>query len=178
VVLGAVIEKVTGRSYFDVVREMVFAPAGMTDTDSYEVDFPVPNLATGYTRKGSPDQGLRSNVYTKPARGSSAGGGYSTLRDLLRFSVALTEGRLLSRPHTVWVLGGPEPGAAAGAGSGGGPGLGVAGGAPGMNAVLDVDLDAGFTVVVLSNYDPPAAERIARQVRALTRRVRSGPSAD
>ncbi|MBI4915814.1 MAG: beta-lactamase family protein [Acidobacteria bacterium] len=179
VVLGAVIEKVTGRSYYDVVRAQVFAPAGMTDTDSYEVDVPVPNLATGYTREGGRDEGWRSNVYTKPARGSSAGGGYSTLRDLLRFTAALTEGTLLSRPYTAWVLGGPEPGAGtADARSGGGQGLGVAGGAPGMNAVLDVDLDAGFTLVVLSNYDPPAAERVARQIRALLRRVRSGPSAD
>lgn len=179
VVLGAVIEKVTGRSYYDVVRTQVFAPAGMTDTDSYEVDVPVPNLATGYTREGGRDEGWRSNVYTKPARGSSAGGGYSTLRDLLRFSSALTEGRLLSRPHTVWVLGGPEPGAGTtGAPSGEGQGLGVAGGAPGMNAVLDVDLDAAFTLVVLSNYDPPAAERLARRLRTLLRRVRSGPPAD
>ena len=179
VVLGAIIEKVTGRSYYDVVREKVLTPAGMTDTDSYEVDAPVPNLATGYTREAGRDGSWRSNVYTKPARGSSAGGGYSTLRDLLRFSAALTGGKLLSRPHTVWVLGGPEPGAGtADARSGKGQGLGVAGGAPGMNAVLDVDLDAGFTLVVLSNYDPPAAERVARRIRALLRRVRSGTSAD
>ena len=179
VVLGAVIEKVTGRSYYDVVREQVSAPAGMNDTESYEVDAPVANLATGYTREGGRDRGWRSNVYTKPARGSSAGGGYSTLRDLLRFAGALTEGKLLSRPHTSWVLGGPEPdGAATDTRSAGGHGLGVAGGAPGMNAVLEIDLDAGFTVVVLSNYDPPAAERVARQLRALSRRVRPGPSAD
>ncbi len=179
VVLGAVIEKVTGRSYYDVVRAQVFAPAGMNDTESYEVDVPVPNLATGYTREGNRDEGWRSNVYSKPARGSSAGGGYSTVGDLHRFSLALTRGKLLSPAHTAWVLGGPEPGAPGGDGKSiGGEGIGVAGGAPGMNAVLEADTDTAFTLVVLSNYDPPAAERIARPIRALLRRVRSSSSVD
>ncbi|MFN2419785.1 MAG: serine hydrolase domain-containing protein, partial [Gemmatimonadota bacterium] len=43
--LGAIIEKVTGRSYYDAVREYVYEPAGMTATDAYAVDEPTPNLA-------------------------------------------------------------------------------------------------------------------------------------
>lgn len=43
--------------------------------------------------------------------------------------------------------------------------VGHNGGAPGMNAVLDVYWDSGYVVVVLSNFDPPAAENVAMQIR-------------
>jgi predicted ABC-type transport system involved in lysophospholipase L1 biosynthesis ATPase subunit len=54
----------------------------------------------------------------------------------------------------------PAPAAAAPRGN-----LGFAGGAPGINAVVELDLDAGWTCIVLSNYDPPAAQRVARRIR-------------
>ena len=37
-VLGEVIEKVTGQSYFDYIRENIYKPAGMINTDCYELD--------------------------------------------------------------------------------------------------------------------------------------------
>jgi len=47
--------------------------------------------------------------------------------------------------------------------------VGVAGGAPGLNAVMDGDLEGGYDVIVLANLDPPAAERVGRLIRqALT----------
>jgi CubicO group peptidase (beta-lactamase class C family) len=49
VVLGAIIEAVTGESYYDYVRENIFSPAGMNRTDSYELDQIVPDLESGYT---------------------------------------------------------------------------------------------------------------------------------
>jgi CubicO group peptidase (beta-lactamase class C family) len=79
------------------VREHIFKPANMRDTDWYETDFATPNLASGYTNemsKGRGDLVRKSNVYTRPARGSSAGGGYSTAPDLLKFVLALREGKL------------------------------------------------------------------------------------
>jgi CubicO group peptidase (beta-lactamase class C family) len=148
IVLGAIIEKVAGRSYYDYVRERIFKPAGMENTDSYEVDAITPDLATGYTRDSS---GVRvSNVYTKPARGSSAGGGYSTAEDLLKFTIALKNNKLLGADQTRRILQG---------------GLGVAGGAPGINAALEMDGRGGYTVIVLSNYDPPSATDVSQQVR-------------
>lgn len=75
IVLGAVIEKVTGRSYYDHVRERIFKPLGMQSTDFYEADIPTANLATGYSRDDrDPGAPRRNNIYTRPARGSSAGG--------------------------------------------------------------------------------------------------------
>jgi CubicO group peptidase (beta-lactamase class C family) len=146
IVLGAIIEKITGQSYFDYVREHIFKPAGMENTDYYEVDDSTPNLATGYTKRGSQTGKLVSNVYTKPARGSSAGGGYSTAEDLLKFARALQNNKL------------PAPERLRGA-------FGIAGGAPGINAMLLVGPADGYTVIVLSNYDPPSAEDLGQQLR-------------
>ena len=155
IVLGAIIEKVTGQSYYDYVLERIFKPAGMGNTDSYEVDVVTPNLATGYTRDAN---GVRvSNVYTKPARGSSAGGGYSTAEDLLKFTIALRTNKLLSEAQTKRTLQG---------------GLGIAGGAPGINAELEIDPGSGYTVIVLSNYDPPSAANISQQIRKWIANIR------
>jgi CubicO group peptidase (beta-lactamase class C family) len=49
VILGAIIEKVSGETYFDYVDRHIFKPAGMTSTGFYETDIDTPNLATGYT---------------------------------------------------------------------------------------------------------------------------------
>ncbi len=164
VVLGAIIEKVTGKSYYDFVREMIYAPAGMIDTGSYEADASTPNLAEGYTAGGEdrlpPGQVLRNNIYSRPARGSAAGGGYSTAEDLLRFVRALRAGRLLGPAGTAWVFGGPEPGTdktGTSKGASLSP-LGIAGGAPGINA--DLELSGDDVIIVLSNLDPPAARRV------------------
>ena len=87
VVLGLIIERVSGKPYWDFVRERVLAPAGMTSTGPFGPDEIVVNRATGYTKSES---GVwRSNVYALPGRASSAGGVFSTAADLLAFSVAL-----------------------------------------------------------------------------------------
>jgi D-alanyl-D-alanine carboxypeptidase len=150
VVLGAIIEQVSGVDYYAYVRENIFKPAGMLDTHSFEKDADVRNRAKGYTRmlQGKSDRSkVRvSNYPSLPGRGSSAGGGYSTAEDLLRFTLALKEGKL-SSPETQGALG-------------------VAGGAPGLNAALEWDPRRGYAIIVLSNYDPPSAEVVARQIRS------------
>jgi hypothetical protein len=44
-------------------------------------------------------------------------------------------------------------------------GLGIAGGAPGINAIVEGDLPGGYDLIVLTNLDPPAAMRVARMTR-------------
>jgi CubicO group peptidase (beta-lactamase class C family) len=179
VVLGEVIARASGMDYYDYVRKNIFEPAGMTNTDSYEADFVVPNLAEGYTRNWDgnehPGTSRRRNLYTRPARGSSAGGGYSTAADMLRFANALKSDTLLSPAYTDWLLNGSEPSArskiTAGPRSKGN--LGIAGGAPGINAALELDLETGYTVIVLGNYDPPAATDVARKIRRLLGAIRN-----
>ena len=152
VVLGLIIEKISGKSYYDYVKENVFRPAGMKDTDSYRTSEKVPNRAEGYTTEGTEGKGRRNNESTRPARGSSAGGGYSTAKDLLSFTKAIADGKLTSIS--------PETGKPALAG------MGIAGGAPGINGALEFDPKSGNTIIVLSNYDPPAAEKTAQQIRS------------
>jgi len=146
IVLGAVIERVSGEDYYDYVRKHIYDVAGMTRTAHHTSDALPPNTARGYTRgeAGNGAGPLAVNTATLPGRGSAAGGGYSTAQDLLRFVAALHDARM---------RGGPPAG------------IGAAGGAPGINAVLDGALPGGYDLVVLSNIDPPSAERVARTVR-------------
>ena len=50
--LGNIIEKVTGESYYDYVREHVYEPAGMTSTGSQPEDEKVADRSVGYTKDG------------------------------------------------------------------------------------------------------------------------------
>jgi len=144
IVLGVLIEKASGLDYYTYVRENIFKPNGMLDTDSYERDKAVPNLALGYTRRGRPGGERVLNQATLPGRGSSAGGGYSTAEDLLKYVKALSLGKIFL-PDIA-------------------NGLGIAGGAPGINANLEWDRRSGYVVIVLTNFDPPTAGRASRQI--------------
>jgi len=173
IVLGAIIEKVSGQDYYDYVREHIFKVAGMNNTDWYEADLITPNLASGYTREGMADRAAnvrKNNIYSRPAKGSSAGGGYSTADDLLKFVAALREGRLhlanFRQPAAIDQQKASEQKPTRFAG------LGIAGGAPGINAVFEANEASGYTVVVMSNYDPPSAEKVARQIRGWISRIK------
>jgi len=144
VVLGLIIEKASGQDYYDYVRENIFKPCGMSDTDSYPRDADVPNLARGYAREGRAGKGRVLNHATLPGRGSSAGGGYSTAGDLLKYVQALKDGKI-ALPDSA-------------------SGLAIAGGAPGINSTLDWDPRSGDVVIVLTNFDPPTAGRASRQI--------------
>jgi CubicO group peptidase (beta-lactamase class C family) len=176
VVLGEIVAKASGRGYHEYVRESVYGRAGMADTESYEADVPVPNLAEGYTRswdgEDRTDGPRRRNIYTRPARGSAAGGGYSTGPDLLRFATALQADRLLSPSFTEWFMtgAGPVPGPVPGDRKRGA--FGFAGGAPGISALLEIDRKTGLVVVVLANDDPPAATSLGKEIGRLLGAIR------
>jgi len=160
IVLGAVIEKISGQNYYDYVRENIFKRLGMNNTDFYEGDIPTANLASGYTRGRDNQPGpRRNNIYTRPAKGSSAGGGYSTAGDLLKFANAMETGKV---KNPAFEEDAPKPPNAAFASM---RGIVVGGGAPGLNATLENALPGGYTIVVLSNYDPPSAETVSKTIR-------------
>jgi CubicO group peptidase (beta-lactamase class C family) len=176
VVLGEIVAKASGRGYHEYVRESVYARAGMTDTDSYDADVPVPNLAEGYTRSWDGEERTegprRLNIYTRPARGSAAGGGYSTGPDILRFAGAMLADRLLSPPFTEWFVtgAGPVPGPVPGDRKRGA--FGFAGGAPGINALLEIDRETGLVLIVLANDDPPTATSLGKEIRRILGAIR------
>jgi CubicO group peptidase (beta-lactamase class C family) len=169
VLLGAVIERVTGHSYYDYVQEHIYAPAGMTRTGSLPEDHAVPDRSIGYT-KAPGTTAWAPNTDTLPYRGTSAGGGYSTVEDLVRFAHALLSHKLLSPDATKLLItgkvkDGPGTGYAYGfedARDADGNGwVGHGGGAPGMNGDLKIYPKSGYVVAVLTNLDPPAAQRIS-----------------
>jgi D-alanyl-D-alanine carboxypeptidase len=162
ILLGALIEHVTGGSYDDYVRDHVFRRAGMRSTGSLPESVDVPNRAVGYLRP-SPGGAWKPNTDTLPWRGTAAGGGYSTVGDLLRFAQALGSGRLISKatlaeathPHQQQYGYGFDVRGEGRLGS-----YGHGGGAPGMNGELRVFPELGYVVVSLSNLDPPAASEL------------------
>jgi len=163
VLLGALIEHLSGESYYDYVDDHVLHPAGMRSTGSLPESVDVPGRAVGYMRSSPSGGGWVPNTDTLPWRGTAAGGGYSTVGDLLRFAQALSSGRLLSeatladatRPHQQQYGYGFDV-------QGQGPlrSYGHGGGAPGMNGELRVFPELGYVVVSLSNLDPPAASEV------------------
>lgn len=175
--LGPVIEKASGKGYFDYVREHVYGPAGMTDTDSYDMDAPVPNLAMGYTQRGGE---WFENTFLHVIRGGPAGGGFSTAPDLLRFARAMRDGTLVSAEsrEAMWSPK-PElssPGYGYGFQIGGSPEsriVGHGGGFPGISSNLDIFVGpsgAGYTSIVLTNLDQgaqPVAQKIVEMIGRL-----------
>lgn len=162
ILLGAVIERVSGVSYYDYVRDRIYRPAGMTSTGSEPESAVVANRSIGYSNDDGP---MQSNEKTLPYRGSPAGGGYSTASDLLRFANALTQDKLLDAAHLA-LLTTPKADAlnksyAFGFGSSITNGIhcfGHNGGAPGMSG--DLEICPHDVVVALANIDPPAADRV------------------
>ena len=166
VLLGAIIERVSGVSYFDFVRTSVFERAGMRSTGALPETETVPNRSAGYMRR---NEAWIPNTDTLPWSGTSAGGGYSTVGDFFRFAEALQSGRLISKESLAQMS---TPGRGQYGfgmtirGEGARRVFGHSGGAPGQNGELRVFPESGYTIVVLSNYDPPAASRLAEFIEA------------
>lgn len=161
IVLGLIIESITGQSYYDYVQKNIFERVGMKDSSFGFRGVDDPKRAMGYTTESGPSSpsttGLHPNLDMLPARGSSAGSAQCTAADLLNFARALESGQLISRGTIQKLYLQPD-------------GMGIAGGAPGLNAALDTGVEsagsATYSVVVLSNLDPPSAERLSEEIRS------------
>lgn len=193
--LGLAAERASGQSFDAYLHEHVFTPAGMTAT-SLSAQAPRP-AAQGFTRAPAleggprrapppggmppPEGGGRPPPPDGPLRpsaesqlpGSSAGGAFSTVGDLLRFFEALRAGRLVQQ-ETLHELTRRQieamPGQLYGLGFGipqweGHIGFGHNGGAPGVNAEALVFPTDDVTLVVLSNGDPPSASEQMKKLR-------------
>ncbi len=168
VLLGAIIERISGQSYYDYVDEHIFAPAGMRDSGSLPEDVPVPGRAIAYTRADSTAPWMDA-ADTLPWRGTAAGGGYSTAGDLLRFARALQSGKLLSPALLAEATRQQIPRYGFGfavAEEAGLPVYGHGGGAQGMNAELRVFPTLGVVIAGLGNVDPEAVSRLVDYYQA------------
>ncbi|MBD3638651.1 MAG: beta-lactamase family protein [Crocinitomicaceae bacterium] len=165
--LGVVIEKVTGQSYFDYVKKNIYLPLGMINTDSYEMDAPVENLAIGYMRAGN-EYGWMNNIFTHVLKGGPAGGGFSSVHDLHKFGVSLLKEEILDQKNLDILFDFhqelPESMAKGYRYSHYGYGfmmgkkdeklnLGHLGGFPGISSGLNIEANSGYMIITLSNYD-------------------------
>jgi CubicO group peptidase (beta-lactamase class C family) len=92
--LALIVQKASGKSFQDFLRERIFLPLGMTNTLAYVTEGPaVPNRAFGYSEEGGrwvrTDQSMTSSVL-------GDGGIYSSIDDMARWDAALYDDRLLS----------------------------------------------------------------------------------
>jgi CubicO group peptidase (beta-lactamase class C family) len=172
-VLGMIVEAASGESYYDYVRNHICAPAGMINTDCYDMDLPVPNLAMGYTTQRfdepavedqapwmEPLGGWRENTVMHSIKGGPAGGGFSTVEDLGRFARALMDGTLLNAETRTG-----DDGSTRSYGYGFGVGtladgtiyFGHSGGFPGINSHLNMFPGRDAFIAAMSNYDGGAS---------------------
>jgi CubicO group peptidase (beta-lactamase class C family) len=177
IVLGAIIEQVSGQNYYDYVRDHIYLPARMQNTGFYDPAGTIPNLAIGYTTLDpttSQPGVLRDNTPFREIKGGPAGGGYSTVEDLHTFAIALLAHQLLSEATTEVITTGKVDSSYGKYGYGfisSAVGnhrcVGHGGNGPGMVAELEICPDAGYTIVVLSNSDPQIVqEDILPAIRA------------
>ncbi len=103
VLLGLMVEKATGTTYRDYVRERIFSRVAMEQSDFFNLERCVPDLAEGC----DPIRGDRGhvkawkrNIYSFPPIGSPDSGAHVTAADLDRFLRALRSGMLLSQEST------------------------------------------------------------------------------
>ncbi|GAA4697651.1 serine hydrolase domain-containing protein [Phytohabitans rumicis] len=186
-VLGCIIQKVSGQSYYDYVREHVFRPAGMTDSDF--TTLPQWKSGSRYAhpyptdRSGTRNDALDGDAFSYI--GNPAGNAFATAPDLVRFALALRGDTLLDAAYREIFLTPklPRPPQAAK------PGLpavtpfvsyaaanslingrwvaGHGGGAPGVSTGVDWYPGAGWTVVGLSNYDGSPDANVNQRLRPI-----------
>ena len=158
--LGALVETISGQSYYDYVESHIFRPAGMTHTR-----FPLredTSMAIAYTNMGGGS--IRSAMNQLPWRGTPAGGGVSTASDMERFVTALKTAKLISPAMVAEATKIQSKQYGYGfisSGFYGFPYWGHGGGAEGMSLVLNYYSANDTTFVCESNRDPPICDRIA-----------------
>ena len=137
--------------------------------------------------RGMPDPSvpLRENTPIRPAKGSPAGGGYSTVEDMLKFSLALYGHKLLSQKYTEIVTTGKVETGGSGRKYAYGFGDNLIdgrhivshnGGGPGIGANFDIYPEIGYTAVILSNYSAPTMMPVVKKVRELIASQSSKPA--
>ena len=167
VLLGHVIEKVSGQSYESFLRENIFGPLGMTNTGYDRAAGIVKRRARGYA--AGPDGPVNAN-YLDMSIPFAAGGLYSTVGDLYLWDQALYGEKILKKPSLDAMFTAVRDDY--------GYGYRVnklfnrrhavhGGGIEGFRTTINRFPDDRVTVIVLSNYEAGQAGRIARDLAAV-----------
>jgi CubicO group peptidase (beta-lactamase class C family) len=175
-VLGPIIERTSGLGYSDYVRQHIFRPAGMENSGYNDDGDERTDIAVAYHQDGwNPKFRGEANVSPvlwkdsgkRLGQGGPAGGGYSTVEDLLKFDIALRKHKLLGPAYTRRILTGEGELGTFGTlklrhvygfrleEERGDRSLGLSGTYPGVSGELAMFLDRDLTVITLSNFDSP-----------------------
>jgi serine beta-lactamase-like protein LACTB len=174
VLLGAAVEGVTGKKFFEALKEGVLDPAGMVSTRVDEVAPLIPNRAQGYFRLPSGE--LRNSPLADVSNKVPGGGLCATAADVARFGMALSGGALLRKETLGQMLTSMKTreGRTTSYGFGlnlSGPGrrreAWHTGGQERVSTVLYVQPDHGLVVVLLSNLQHATLTDLARRVAGL-----------
>ena len=154
VVLGLIIEEITGRPFDVYLQETIFNSCKMTDTGYFELDRLPAKCAFSYIYDKEKDD-YRTNIFSIDAKGSGAGGAFTTALDVEKFWMALLSGKLINKEslkmmfspqvsegcygYGVWLLNGKIPS--------------FQGCDPGVNFITSCDLDKLVMITILCNVD-------------------------
>jgi hypothetical protein len=154
IILGKIIESVTGNDYYHHIEKTILNPLGMNSTNyNFNRDI-TSNYAKRYTKTESGN--LKEVSTNLSLRGASDGGGYSTVGDLSKLSNAIFYDGFLSNKsislmtsnyesetleRNEWTFD-------------------LVGGAPGVSTVMGFHGPSGYSIIVLSNMDSPASENV------------------
>lgn len=173
-VLGKIIEIVSKKSYFDYINEHIYLPAGMLDSGSFDITKANKNLAIGYDKSFSNSAySLSNNLFDNVIKGGPAGGGFSTVGDLLKFSLALQAGKLLKEKTLDYLI---TPRSlkehyALGFHVQNRNSFGYRGLHKGISSELAIFPKSGFTAIVLSNYSL-AGSIVSLKMKQLIERIK------
>ena len=154
VVLGLIIEEITGKPFHVYLQETIFNSCKMTDTGYFELDRLPAKCAFSYIYDKEKDD-YRTNIFSIDAKGSGAGGAFTTALDVEKFWMALLSGKLINKEslkmmfslqvsegcygYGVWLLNGKIPS--------------FQGCDPGVNFITSCDLDKLVMITILCNVD-------------------------
>jgi CubicO group peptidase (beta-lactamase class C family) len=169
VILGRIIESVSGQSYAAFLQANIFEPLGMKDTGYDYSAHILPKRAEGYSlATGS----LMHAPYIDMAVPHSAGALYSTTRDLNRWQQQLHAGRLLSPASLQKMTTAYKERYGFGVSivaQGGTKSIDHGGGIDGFRAFMSYKLPAQLGIVVLSNLEEGPAEEIAIKLASIAK---------
>lgn len=179
VVLGAVVERISGESWYDLLEQQIYQPAGMRASGHFRNSALPAGVAIGYRYHQDDHLGLQPRLPNSDflaIRGNSCGGGYATVGDMTSYLRALRAGRLAA-PAVLDQMVVQQPGGLGGYGLGfdvkpllpGRTLIGHGGGGPhsGIDGMSGIVWETGWAFSLLGNYDAPFAGTIADDIAAL-----------
>ncbi|MCP5051033.1 MAG: serine hydrolase, partial [bacterium] len=158
--LGAIIQQVTGMTYSGYIGKYIYKPLGMNDTIEFSKDKTLPRVAMGYERVDRDGKSQWSKTaFAGKINGSPAGGGFSTVDDLLKFATALGSDTLMNKKSREIHMTERAGSRSIKYGYGFviykkdvlGRAVGHGGGAPGVSGNLRIFVDKGYTMIILTN---------------------------